>query len=89
MVLGILKIAHETLEYFYVTVTGYFERFQSFNYEKSFLKSQNFFQKTGVPFFGLKYRLKGQHFHTKVPCQKPVLKARSQVGDNFWRLKAL
>ena len=36
---------------FYVKITGYFERFQCFNYEKSFLKSKKK-RKTGVP---LKY----------------------------------
>ena len=40
----------------YVSVTGNFGRFQYFNFEKNFLKNENFFQKTGVPFlFRWKY----------------------------------
>ena len=37
--------------YFYVTITGTFERFQYFNFEEHFLENKNIFQKTGVPFF--------------------------------------
>ena len=36
---------------FYVTISGNFERFQYFNSETDFLENENFFQKTGVPFF--------------------------------------
>ena len=44
-VLGILKIALHLRDrhYFYVTITGNFERFQYFNFETNFLKNKNFF----------------------------------------------
>ena len=44
-----------------VTTTGNSERFQSFNFETNFLKNKVL-------------RLKAQHFHTKLPCQKPILR---------------
>ena len=54
---------------FYVTITGNFERFQYFNFEANFLKDEKLFKK------GSKVvRLKRQHFHTKLPCQKPILR---------------
>ena len=37
--------------YFYVTDTGDFEHFVCFNFETSFLKNENLFQKPGVLFF--------------------------------------
>ena len=36
---------------FYVTISGYFERFQYFNFETDFLETENLFQKTGALFF--------------------------------------
>ena len=36
---------------FYVTISENFEHFQYFNFETDFLENENFFQKTGVPFF--------------------------------------
>ena len=36
---------------FYVTISENFEHFQYFNFETGFLKNENFFQKTRVPFF--------------------------------------
>ena len=36
---------------FYLTISGNFERFQYFKFEKDFLEIGNLFQKTGVPFF--------------------------------------
>ena len=36
---------------FYVTITGNFERFQYSNFQTNYLKNENLFQKTGVPFF--------------------------------------
>ena len=36
---------------FYVTISVNFERFQYFNFETDFLKKENLFQKTGVPYF--------------------------------------
>ena len=37
--------------YFYVTISGNFERFQYFNTETNFLKNENRFQKVGGSFF--------------------------------------
>ena len=48
------------------------KRFQYFNFETDFLENENHFQKTGVPLKALK--LKTYHFHTKLPCQKPMLR---------------
>ena len=36
---------------FYVTISENFEHFQYFNFEADFLENENFFQKTGLPFF--------------------------------------
>ena len=47
-----------------------FKCFQYFHFEASFLENENLFQKTGVPFFSLKT----DHFHSKLLCQKPVLR---------------
>ena len=55
---------------FYVKITGHFDCFQYFNFETNFLKKENVFQLKVL-------RLKTQHFHTKVPCQKSKLKATS------------
>ena len=33
--------------YFYVPISGNFERFQYFNFEKDFLENENIFQKSG------------------------------------------
>ena len=41
----------ERLACFYVTTSENFEHFQYFNFETDFLENENFFQKTGVPFF--------------------------------------
>ena len=35
---------------FYMTVSVTYERFQSFNLDTNFLKNENFFKKTVVPF---------------------------------------
>ena len=36
---------------FCVTISGNFDRFQYFNFEKDFLENDNLVQKAGVPFF--------------------------------------
>ena len=36
---------------FYITISGNFERFQYFYFERDFLENEELFQKTGVPFF--------------------------------------
>ena len=33
--------------YFYVPISGNFERFQYFNFERDFLENENIFQKSG------------------------------------------
>ena len=58
---------------FYVTISQDFKRFQQFNFETDFLENENLFQKTGVPFFQ-PLTLKTHHFHTKLLCQKPMLR---------------
>ena len=40
----------ERSECFYVTISGSFARFQHFNYETNFVKNEDHFQNTGVPF---------------------------------------
>ena len=40
----------ERSEYFYVTISGSFERFQYFNFETDFLENESLFQKTGARF---------------------------------------
>ena len=41
----------ERLACFYMTISGNFASFQYFNFKTEFLKNENLFQKTGVPFF--------------------------------------
>ena len=60
-----------------MTVSESFKRFQYFNFETNFLENKNFFQKTGVP----PLKLKTHHFHSKLLCQKPMLR---QIE---WRLQ--
>ena len=53
MVLGISKIALSLRDlhvFIHVTVTGKFDRFQYFNFERNFLENKNIFRKTAVPF---------------------------------------
>ena len=53
---------------FYVTISGKYERFQYFNFEKDFLENGNLFEKTEVPCFQFKtLRQKMHHFYTKLP----------------------
>ena len=74
MVLGILKIALRLRDrlVFYVTITGSFECFLYFNFEAIFLENENLFRETRVENATFP-RLKMQHFHVKVPIQKPLL----------------
>ena len=44
-------------------ITRNFKNFDYCNFEANFLKNANHFQKTGVPLF-----------HTKLLCQKPILR---------------
>ena len=41
----------ERSTYFYVAITGNFERCQCFNSETNFQKNEKLFKETGVPFF--------------------------------------
>ena len=60
---------------FYATITGDFERFQHLNFETSFLKKLKFFLKNWITVLQFRVlRITAQHFHTKLPCQKPMLK---------------
>ena len=59
---------------FYVTISGNFESYQYLNFETDFLENENFFQKTGAPFFSWKLKLS---------YQKPMLRQiewREQKG---------
>ena len=57
-----------------MTITGHFERFQYYNFETIFLKNANSLQKTRALFQLQVLRLKTQHFHTNLLCQKPMLR---------------
>ena len=48
-----------------MTITRGFERFQNVNFEKRFLKNQNFFKKTGGPSFSSKYYESKRNIKTK------------------------
>ena len=51
---------------FYVTISESFKRFQYFKFEQIFWKTKTFFKK-------LEYH-KTHHFHSKLLCQKPLLR---------------
>ena len=57
-----------------VTTTDNFESFQYFNFQKIFWKTNTFFKKLEYRFLVKKIRLKTQHFHTKLSCQKAMLR---------------
>ena len=67
---------------FYVTITRNFEPFLYFNFETNFLTNGNTFQKTGAVFRLKVIRLKTQHFHTKLPFEKPMLRQIELGGQN-------
>ena len=60
----------------YVTITGNFERFPYFNFEKHFLKSENFFQKTGVSFLVKSTRIENATFPYKTPLSEASVKRK-------------
>ena len=62
--------------YFYVEITGDFEHFQCLDFETIFLKKENLFLKTRIPFLVESTTIKVQHFHGKLPCQKLMLRQR-------------
>ena len=56
----------------------------SFNFETSFLKNENLFQKTEAPFFIESTMIKKATFPKKLPCQKPILRQiESGVQDGL------
>ena len=60
---------------FYVTFPENFERTQHFLIlEKIFWKTETPFKKLECCFYLKVLRLKTQHFHTKLLCQKPILR---------------
>ena len=60
---------------FYATISESFKRFQHFNFETNFLENENLSSKNCSTVFQLKpLRLKTHHFHSKLLCQKPMLR---------------
>ena len=63
------------MAYLYMIIIGNFEIFHYFNFETNFLKKRKPFLKNWSTFFQLKVRRrKTSHLHTKLPCQKPILR---------------
>ena len=61
--------------YFNVTISENFEHFQCFSFKKIFLKNaKTLFKKLEYGFLVEILRLKAHHFHTKLSCQKPMLR---------------
>ena len=60
----------------FVTISWNFKRFQYFNFETNSLENEDLFQRTRVPLFSRKkvLRLETHLFHTKLSCQKPLLR---------------
>ena len=58
--------------YIYMIITENFERFRYFNFETSFLKNENIFRKTGVPF---SMAMKNATFPHKAALSKANVKA--------------
>ena len=48
-----------------MTISGNFERFQYFNFEKKFLQNENLFQKTRVPFLVKSTKIESASFPYK------------------------
>ena len=67
------------LAYFYVTITGDFERFNYFAVKTSFLKQNEIFFKKLEYCFLVE---RTQYFYTELPCQKPVLRQIERVVQN-------
>ena len=70
MTLRIFKIAPRLGDW-YITITGDFERFQYFDFGTSLLKNENLLK---TNFHKKVLRLKMQHFHKKLICQRPILR---------------
>ena len=65
-----------------MTTTGDFECFHHFNFETNFLKNENLFQKTGVPFLVESIKIESATFPHKLPCQKPMLRQIEREVQN-------
>ena len=59
---------------FYVTISAIFERSQYLTLKQIFWKTKFFSQKLEYRFYLKVLWLKTHHFHTKLPCQKPILR---------------
>ena len=57
-----------------MTISGNFERFQYFNFEKDFLQNENLFQKTGVPFLVESTNIKNASFPYKTTISEANVK---------------
>ena len=73
MILRIFKMAPRLNRvfrsaYFHVAITRNFEYFQCFNFETIFLKNQNSFYKTGVPFIVESTMIKSATFSAQQNC---------------------
>ena len=65
------------LAYIYMIITENFERFCYFNFETSFLKNENIFRKTWVPF---SMAMKNATFPYKAALSKVNVKANRKCG---------
>ena len=73
---------------YYVTITGDFEYFQHFNFEKGFLENGNLFYKTRVTLFSWKcYDWKRNIFFTKLHCQKPIIAQKIKFKTNGMQVR--
>ena len=59
---------------FYMSIKGNFERFQYFNFEWTFWKTKIFSKKLEQNFLVESTKFENAAFHTKLPCEKPILR---------------
>lgn len=65
-----------------MTITENTERFQYFNFEKNFLKYENFIQTVEDYFSVASSKMRTQHIHKKLPYQKLILTQREWGVQN-------
>ena len=65
-----------------MTITENTERFQYFNFEKNFLKYENFIQTVEDYFSVESSKMRTQHIHKKLPYQKLILTQRERGVQN-------
>ena len=65
-----------------MTITENTERFQYFNFEKNFLKHENFIQTVEDYFPVQGTNMRTQHIHKKLTCQKLILTQREWGVQN-------